>query len=274
VVVKDGRIEPLRYLRRDPGGRVRRRRGGRRTALFLLAFFLLGVAGGAIHAARQHLLHSPRFRLQRIAFAPTRHAPEAELRKSLERHLGTNVFRLDLRRLERDLEERRWVRRAVVKRVLPDALYCVAEERTPRGLALLGGRVWLIDGEGVPIDPHGGKSAAAYSFPVLTGAAPRDPARARAQLRRGAALLEHLETARPGLLAEISEVDVSRHDRLDLKLERGGPVVRLHPRDFDSNLDRYLTLRDYLATDFGDGAYVDLRFRDRIAFRPRLAKER
>jgi hypothetical protein len=47
--------------------------------------------------------------------------------------------------------------------------------------------------------------------------------------------------------------------------------VRLNPNDFGANLDRYLTLRDYLATDFGDGAYVDLRFRDRIAFRPRVA---
>jgi cell division septal protein FtsQ len=272
MVVRDPRGESLRYLRRDAGRRVRRR-GRRRTALFLLVFFLLGVAGGTVYAARQYLLHAPRFRLQRIAFAPTRHAPEAELRKTLRRHLGANVFRLDLRRLERDLEERRWVRRAVVKRVLPDALYCVLEERTPRGLALLGDRVWLVDGEGVAIDPYGGETAAKYSFPVLTGADPRDPARAREQLRRGAALLEHLETARPGLLAEISEVDVSRPDRLDLKLERGGPVVRLHPRDFDSNLDRYLTLRDYLATDFGDGAYVDLRFRDRIAFRPRIAKE-
>ena len=51
-------------------------------------------------------------------------------------------------------------------------------------------------------------------------------------------------------------------------MNQRGPAVRLSPRDFGTNLDRYLTLRDYLATDFGDGAYVDLRFRDRIAFRP------
>ena len=57
-------------------------------------------------------------------------------------------------------------------------------------------------------------------------------------------------------------------------MNEGGPVVRLHPEDFGVNLDRYLAMRDYLATHFGDGAYVDLRFRDRIAFRPLLAKGR
>src|SRR3989442_10571037 len=45
---------------------------------------------------------------------------------------------------------------------------------------------------------------------------------------------------------------------------QGGPVVRLNPRDCGANLDRYLTLRNFLATDFGGGAYVDLRFKDRI----------
>jgi len=73
------------------------------------------------------------------------------------------------------------------------------------------------------------------------------------------------------LAKNISEIDLSRDDRLELRLNQGGPSVRLNPSDFGANLDRYLTLRDYLATDFGDGAYVDLRFRDRIAFRPRVA---
>ena len=271
--LKRSGADPLRALRRDAGGRVRRSRHGRRRTAWLLAgLFLLGVAGGTVHAARQVLLHSPRFNLRRVAFSPMRHAPEAELRRSLRRYVGRNVFRLDLGRIERDLEERRWVKRAVVKRALPDGLFCAVEEREPRGLALLGERVWLVDAEGVILDPYGAGGGRRYSFPVFTGLDARREDRTRGQLVRGAALLEYLEAARPGLLAEISEVDLSRDDRIDLTLDRGGPVVRVHPRDFGVNLDRYLTMRDYLATDFGDGAYVDLRFRDRIAFRPLLAK--
>lgn len=267
--------QPLRFLRRGVGEQVqrsRRKRRARRAALFAAGFFALGLLGGSICAGRYYLTHSPRFRLRRIEFSATLHAPEADLRRALGRHLGVNLFRIDLRRLERDLEGRRWVRRAVVKRVIPDRLYCALEERKPRGLALLGDRVWLVDEEGVAIDPYGEREARRYSFPILVGADTRNPARARDQIGRGVRLLAWLRETHAGLLPEIGEVDVSREDRLDLHMEEGGPVVRLHPRDFGINLERYLTLRDYLMTHFGDGAYIDLRFRDRITFRPLLVK--
>ena len=55
-------------------------------------------------------------------------------------------------------------------------------------------------------------------------------------------------------------------------MNAGGPVVLLNPLDSGANLDRFLAMRDYLATNFGHAAYVDLRFRDRIAFQPLAAK--
>lgn len=271
--VKTDPAASLRYLRRDPGGRVRRHRGGpRRAVLFAAVFFLAGVGAGTWYAARHYLLSSPRFRLRRIAFTPTRHAPQDELRRTLSPWVGRNLFRLDLSRLERAIEERRWVRRAVVKRVLPDGLHCAVEERVPRALGLIDGRVWLLDGDGARIDPHGEDGTRSYSFPVFLGLDGRNEARAREQARRGVALLDYLRSERPALLEEISEVDLSRDDRVELRLEGGGPAVRLHPEEFGANLDRYLAMREFLTTGFGDGAYVDLRFRDRIAFRPLLAK--
>lgn len=264
----------LRFLRRGVGEQVRRsrRRRARRVALLAAAFFGFGLLGGAAYAGRYYVTHAPRFRLRRIEFSATRHAPEADLRRLLARHLGVNLFRIDLRRLERELEGRRWVRRARVKRVVPDGVYCALEEREPRGLALLGDRVWLVDEEGVAIDPYGEREARRYTFPILVGADVRNPARAREQIGRGVRLLAYLSETHADLLPEIGEVDVSRDDRLDLRLEEGGPVVRLHARDPATNLERYLTLRDYLTTHFGDGAYIDLRFRDRITFRPLLVK--
>jgi len=264
----------LRFLRRGVGEQVRRsrRRRARRVALFAAACFALGLLGGAAYAGRYYVTHAPRFRLRRIEFSATRHAPEAELRRLLGRHLGANLFRIDLHRIESDLEGRRWVKRARVKRLIPDGVYCALEEREPRGLALLGDRVWLVDDEGVAIDPYGEQEARRYSFPILVGADVRNPARAREQIGRGVRLLAYLSETHAGLLPEIGEVDVSRDDRLDLRLEEGGPIVRLHPKDYSVNLMRYLTLRDYLTTHFGDGAYIDLRFRDRITFRPLLVK--
>ena len=54
---------------------------------------------------------------------------------------------------------------------------------------------------------------------------------------------------------ELSVREVHRH----VELGPGGPVS-------------INSVSDYLATNFGDAAYVDLRFRNRIAFQPLMAK--
>jgi cell division septal protein FtsQ len=237
------------------------------------ALFAAGVVAGTVYAGAHYLTHAPRFRVRRIEFSAAPHVPEEELRRAVARYRGKNLFRLDLGRLEKDLEACRWVRRAAVKRVLPDGLRCAVEERVPRGLALVRGRVKLVDAEGAVIDDHDATTQA-YSFPIFTGLDEADEARAAEQIRRGAALLAFLDAHHPGWSAEISEIDLARADRLELRLNDGGPVVRLHPREFGTNLARYLTLRPYLETHFGDGTYVDLRFRDRIAFKPALGRGR
>ncbi|MFQ5877379.1 MAG: cell division protein FtsQ/DivIB [Acidobacteriota bacterium] len=264
-----GTVSP-RFLRRRQHEQVRRSRRGRtwRRRLFLLgALFGIGFAGGGVYAARYYLTHAPRFRLEGVDLSETRHAPREAMRRELERHRGTNLFRLDLARLERELSSFPWVRRTFVKRVLPNRLYCTIEERTPRGLALIGGRVMLVDGDGETIAAYDAGTRE-YSAPILAGVGDRDPERSRGRIRRGLELLNFLRARHPDLLREISEVDLARADRITLVMNDGGPPVRLHPGDFGANLERFLAMREYLATHFGDGAYVDLRFRDRIVFRP------
>lgn len=273
-VKRTGGLDPGPFLRRDQTDQLRRsrRRRSLRRRLFVLAgLFSVGLVIGGIYVARSWLLHSPRFALRQVALSPTRHAPAADLRRALERYRGRNLFTLDLSRMERDLVACRWVNRAAVKRVLPDQIQAVVEERRPQGLALLRGRIWLIDEEGVAIDAYG-ESTKEFSFPIFTGLDERDSGRMARQAARGVALLDDLETHHAGLASEISEIDLSRDDRIEVHMNEGGPIVRLHPQEFGTNLDRYLAMRDYLTTNFGDAAYVDLRFRDRIAFQPLVAR--
>ena len=266
--------EPMPFLRRAQSEQVRRSRRGRalrRRLVGVGALFGVGLLAGGAYVGRLVLTRSTRFALRHVDLSPTRHAPQADLRRAVERYRGRNLFLVDLARIERDLASCRWVRRVKAKRVLPDGIFCAVEERTPRALALLHGRVWLIDGDGVPIDAYG-EDTKGYSFPIFTGIDERDQARAARQAARGAALLDDLDRDHPGLASEISEIGLARDDRIDLHMNEGGPVVRLNPEVFGNNLDRYLAMRDYLTTNFGDGAYVDLRFRDRIAFQPLVGK--
>jgi hypothetical protein len=85
---------------------------------------------------------------------------------------------------------------------------------------------------------------------------------------RGFDFVHWLEKTHPGFLGEISEMDLARDDRIALTLNSGGPVVRVHPTDYASNLDRWLEMRDWLQAHLGTGAYVDLRFENRIAWQP------
>jgi len=272
-MIKQRSVDPLPLLRRGQSERLRksrRKKTMRRVVLLVLGLWGAGLVAGAAYAGRHYLRNSARFNLRNIDIGPTSQAPRDELRRIVARHAGSNLFRLDVGRIASDLEEIRWVRTAAVKRILPDRLHCAIEERTPRGMARLGDRVWLVDAEG-PIDLYGEESRV-YSFPILTGMSEHDIELQRDQIRRGVALLDYLAEVDAGLPDQISEIDLGRSDRIGVYMAAGGPEVRIHPTDFGSNLERYLTMREYLATHFGDGAYVDLRFRDSISFLPAISR--
>ena len=258
------------YLRRSQEERLRRTRGLSRTRLLLPAALglvaILGV-GGLGYAARWYLLHSSRFNVAKVAVSATSHAPQAELKRIADKARGRNIFALDLSKLQGEMEKVRWVKVATLRRVVPDRLMVAIEERVPRGLALFRGRVSLIDEEGAPIDLYTGAGEFA-DFPIFTGLDDARPERSRLQVSRGFAFLVYLEETHPGFVGEISEIDLSREDRLGLTLNGGGPIVRVHPTNFGSNLDRWLEMRDWLQAHLGSGAYVDLRFHDRIAWQP------
>jgi cell division septal protein FtsQ len=262
------------FLRRSQDERLRRGRRRRRTLRLLpaiAALVVVAILAGAGWGLSWWLTHSPRFNVTHVAFTATEHAAPATLRKAADRARGRNIFRLDLDALATEVEKVRWVRHVTVKRVLPDRLFCAIEEREAKGLALVRGRVQMIDADGAPIDLYTAAEGP-MSMPIFTGIDETRSGRARDQVARGFAFLEWLDGTHRGLAAEISEIDLARDDRLVLTMNNGGPPVRVNPADFEANLDEWLTMRDWLATHFGDGAYVDLRFRDRIAFQPAAAR--
>jgi hypothetical protein len=262
------------FLRQSPDAKLYRTRRQRRARLVVPA--ALGLVGlvafaGLVFGTRWFLLHSGRFNIARTDVTKTEHASYAELKRLADRARGRNIFTFDLARLQNDLEKVRWVKSAVVRRVLPDRLMVGIEERTPRGLALVHGRVSVIDEEGTAIDLYTG-AGKHETFPIFTGLDDLRASRARDQVTRGFDFVHYLEGSHPGFLAEISEIDLARDDRIGLTLNGGGPIVRVHPTDYASNLDRWLEMRDWLQGHLGGGAYVDLRFKDRIVWQPVGAK--
>ena len=266
---------PAPFLRQNNAERLRRTRRGHRNRLILPAVLgLLALAGfsALVFGTRWFLLHSSRFNIAKTDVTKTEHASYAELKRIADRARGRNIFTLDLAKLQTDLEKVRWVKSAAVRRVLPDRLMVGIEERGPQGLALVHGRVSLIDADGAAIDLYtGGREFG--TFPIFTGLDDIRASRAHDQVARGFEFVRFLEATHPGLLSEISEIDLSRDDRIGLTLNGGGPTVRVHPTDYASNLDRWLEMREWLQAHLGGGAYVDLRFKDRIVWQPVTTKK-
>ena len=57
-------------------------------------------------------------------------------------------------------------------------------------------------------------------------------------------------------------------NELDVRLNDGGPPLKVSPDAFGLNLDNYLAMRNYIASNYGDVKYVDLRWKDRISILP------
>ncbi len=264
-------LEPDRqFWRRRANRHVRKARLTRTVARWtLIAGANLAAAAVVMVAgvsAVRHLTTTPRFDVREIDVRGTAATTPARVREALAAHVGKNLLDLDLDRLAADATNDPWVRTASVKRVLPHTLIVSVQERTPWALALIHRTPHVVDDTGFVMGPVG--PGFVFDLPVLTGLdayAGRDLASA---LERGVAVLAELRRANPAWAAGISELDLSRPDRVAVTRSDGGPRVLLDPDRIDRNLDAWLRLRAELERRLGPAEYVDLRWSRRIAVSP------
>ncbi len=81
---------------------------------------------------------SPRFGVRHLSFRGVVHANEEELTRRAGLVAGTNIFRIDLARAAREMEQDPWVRQASIERELPDTLRVSVTEHRPVAILALG----------------------------------------------------------------------------------------------------------------------------------------
>jgi cell division septal protein FtsQ len=82
---------------------------------------------------------------------------------------GTPLFSISLVDVKERVEEHPWVRRATVRRVAPDGLLVIVDERTARAVVATPA-LYLVDESGVPFKPA--KHDDGVDLPVVTGLSP------------------------------------------------------------------------------------------------------
>ena len=86
--------------------------------------------------------------------------------------------------------------------------------------------------------------------------------------QRGVHVVETLHAVAGPWVDRVSEIQLSRPDRIALRTVEPGPLLLLDPENFERNVRNWLELEDAVRDRVGRADYVDLRWRGRIAVMP------
>ena len=226
-----------------------------RTAVLLL---LAVVTGLWIYRRTQSDL---RFAVKSIEVAGVVHTPRAEIDRITARYVGTNLFRIDIAGIQRDVRELSWINRIEIEKKLPDTLKIRVVERTPIALALTGSGLRYVDEHGVAfadLSPNVGNP----DLPLISGAKDAD-------LVRCVAVLRDLARTDPLVYSRISEVKPLPPDAFALFDRELGAFVYASAKDLSQKWRSLHAVARAEGLRPGSIAYADLRFNDRIVIKPR-----
>lgn len=244
-----------------------------RAALWC-ALWLAGAAaaaGGFVHGWRL-MLEPARFPVRRIAVRGGVESLNGEVAASLSGLMNRNMFTMDLHAIESQTLSHPWVREASVWRQIPGTIHVLIAPRTVAALVQEAGGIRMFSADAADLGPLTPRFAD-EDHTIITGVESGDAAERSARVVRGIRALRRLESAEPAFVSALSTLNVSRADRLEATLRDFWPPVYLNPADPALNVERLPSLRRQLAAGGVLAAYVDLRFRDRIAVLPENSSE-
>jgi cell division protein FtsQ len=247
--------------------RKRRPVGWRRFALRALLAVLVGAP--ALYWVVGAVQRAPLLRVSTIVVDGARWVSEGEVRTAAGPFRGQHILGLDLDAASAGLRALPWIADVQLRRVLPSTIEVTVTEREPVGIARVGRRLYLVDGDGVLLDDYGPRFSA-LGLPIIDGLAGRGGAIAEVDRRR-ASLATRLITqvSRHEELAErLSQIDV--RDPEDAVVLLSGDPARIHlgAERFVERLGTYLDVAPSLRAHVSDIDAVDLRFGRRIYVRP------
>jgi cell division septal protein FtsQ len=209
----------------------------------------------------RHTRSDARFAVQHIELLGAVHTTRTDLDLVTARYLGTNLFQIDIARLQADLGTLPWVSRVAVEKKLPDTLRIRFVEREPFALVVNGTGLRYVDDHGrafAGLSPQAGNS----DLPVIRNAS-------GAELMRTIDLIRRLRTSDAAIYSRISEITPIAPDGFSIFDRELGAVVFANANDISEKWRGLYAIvhADRLAK--GSLEYADLRFTDRIVIKPR-----
>jgi len=241
----------------------------------VLALGVIFACGAAVAALYHYGEHSWRFRVESsddIEIAGLQNVSRFQIMEVMGGDIGRNIFFVPLTERKQTLEKIPWVESASVMRFVPNRLKIEIHERTPVAFARVGSKILLIDSAGTLMDlPAAGKKK--YSFPVILGMNPGEPASTRAaRMKIYNDLASQLDAGGAHYSQDLSEVDLS--DAEDVKVlpsdPQGEVLVHLGSSNYLERYKIYVSHVREWRQQFDKLESVDLRYERQIIVNPDL----
>jgi len=228
----------------------------------VLAGFFFGLTKGYLY-----LINCDDFAIKKIEVACQRDFVGRDIRSFLDSSRFGNLLLLDIRALKDQIESHRWIKEARLRKVFPSSLKVELSEREPVALLKLGEGYLMIDEEGVGLARLAARED--VNLPLLL-----DNSIFQDRYREKIALAWRC-------LSDLDQEQRRELDALDLSVNHcvsaflRGVTTRfiLGDERFSGRLSFIRSYLSELESQNGPIEYVDLRFDDRIIFRPLPAVE-
>jgi cell division protein FtsQ len=251
-----------------------------RVLLAVGALVAVGAFTTACVMIRHTLERDPRFRIagsEDIQAAGLTEVSRAEMMPVFGEDIGRNVFFVPLDQRRRELEQIPWVERATVLRVLPDQIRVAVVERQPVAFTRHRDQIGLVDANGVLLSMAPATMAKHhYSFPVLTGIDPGDPADSRKErMELYMRMMAELDADGKHNSEQISEIDLTDPEDARVLMPEQGTDILAHFGE-DHFLDRYERYKAHIAEwrqQYPQLAAVDLRYDNQVVLEMTSGKE-
>ena len=213
------------------------------------------------------LLTTPRLAVRTIQVEGATRVSTEEIVATADIPLGTNILRVDPAAIRARVETLPQIRNVEIIREFPDRVTILVEERRPFTLVHAGRLHWM-DEEARLVGEE--REAVTPAVPIISGLTDEELTGMRSapgpKAQAAMTLVRTLMRSGSGLLAEISEIDMSRREGPVL-YTLDGIEVRLGTEQWEERLARLEGVLAQLATQDGKGGTitaVDLRFRDQV----------
>ena len=251
-----GRFPDQRQVVNESRRKKTLKMGVRRVERISLVLLVWLAALGLVYGLYAMVFEKGIFRLSKVEVESVqRHVSRDDIIRGTGLVMGTNIYSIDLAKLQQQVLLNPWIKEASVARKLPSTLWIYAGEYVPAAIVLKD-KLYFVDPEGTVFKEVG--AGEEKDLPVITGA------KSEADIEKGMALLRsYMESKLSNYfsLAEININDVRGHSFV---LSHLGVVLKVGFDNVPEKLERFTERLGTISAYKEKMRYVDLNIPGKV----------